>query len=234
MPRQDARLEVVHRFFSGTGFSYDRVVNLWTCGFDLYWKRRIIHLIPPKPDKILDQACGTGILTLKIAKAFPNCQVTGVELRDEYLNFARDKASKEGLSNVRFLLGRAEEVSPKEGFDCVISSYLAKYADLPLLLTNARHMLSPKGLILLHDFTYPQNPLFLRLWHIWFRFMQGMGSRFFPEWRTVFHELPVFLESTRWEAETLKLLKEMNFTDIRRTSLTFGTASIVSARKSAP
>jgi demethylmenaquinone methyltransferase/2-methoxy-6-polyprenyl-1,4-benzoquinol methylase len=231
MPPRPSGLDVVNRFFTGTGFSYDRVVNLWTGGFDRYWKNRILALIPPDPRKIIDQACGTGILTLKIARAFPGCEVTGVELREEYLDFARDKARREGLDNVRFLLGRAEEVVPEGHYDCITSSYLAKYADLAPLLTNAGRMLRPGGLLLMHDFTYPANPLFLPLWQTWFRLMQTVGGRFFPEWRTVFHELPAFLRETCWLDDTLALLREQGFADIRCASLTFGTSAIVTAGK---
>lgn len=231
MTTRRSRLDVVYRFFTGTGFSYDRVVNLWTCGFDRYWKKRIIDLIPANSKRILDQACGTGILTLKIARAFPGCRVTGVELRDEYLDLARAKLKRQGLDDVRFLLGRAEDVLLEESLDCITSSYLAKYADLEPLLINAGRMLRPGGLVILHDFTCPEKPLFLALWKTWFRLMQAVGDRLFPEWRTVFHELPVFLQETRWLAETLALLKERGFTDIACTSLTFGTSAIVTARK---
>jgi demethylmenaquinone methyltransferase/2-methoxy-6-polyprenyl-1,4-benzoquinol methylase len=231
MRNQGSKLAVVYRFFSGTGFSYDRVVNLWTCGFDRYWKKRILALIPADSEKVLDQACGTGILTLKIARALPGCQVTGVELRDEYLDLARAKARREGVDNVRFLLGRAEDVLLEENFDCITSSYLAKYADLQPLLVNAGRMLRPGGRVILHDFTYPSSPLFLPLWRAWFGLMRTVGDRLFPEWRTVFHELPDFLQKTRWRAETLSLLEEQGFTDITGRSLTFGTSAIITAEK---
>src|ERR1017187_4669580 len=98
-----SKLEVVQRFFSGTGFSYDQVATMCTCGFDMYWKKRIIEKIPDRPACIIDQACGTGILTLKIARRFPGCQVIGVELRDEYLTIAREKARTLGIRNVDFI-----------------------------------------------------------------------------------------------------------------------------------
>ncbi|MEZ4599726.1 MAG: class I SAM-dependent methyltransferase [Syntrophotaleaceae bacterium] len=231
MPLTSPKLDVVYRFFSGTGFSYDRVVNIWTCGADLYWKSRILALIPAHARRIADQASGTGILTLKIARAFPEAQVTGVELREEYLDFARQKVQKEGIENVEFRLGRAEDVVLEEPLDCMTSSYLAKYADLENLLVNALQMLKPGGIVLLHDFTYPTNPLFIKLWKTWFRLMQALGGRLFPEWRTVFHELPDFLQQTRWVEDTRILLLKLGFNDIAVRPLTFGTAAIISARK---
>jgi demethylmenaquinone methyltransferase/2-methoxy-6-polyprenyl-1,4-benzoquinol methylase len=227
-----SKLEVVNRFFSGTGFSYDQVVTVCTCGFDRYWKKKIISKIPANPAYVLDQACGTGILTLAIARKFPDCEVTGVELRDEYLDIAKEKARSAGIENVRFILGRAEHVMPDGEYDCITSSYLAKYAELPLLIANANKLLRPGGLIILHDFTYPANPVFLAIWDAFFRLLRTVGKRIYPEWRTVFQELPAFLKQSSWLTEAITLLNAHGFSDIESKSLTFGTAAIITARKS--
>jgi demethylmenaquinone methyltransferase/2-methoxy-6-polyprenyl-1,4-benzoquinol methylase len=232
MAQHPDRLEVVQRFFAGTGNSYDLVARLCTCGLDLYWKRRIISLVPPGSARILDQACGTGILTLQIARAFPGSLVTGVELREEYLEIARRKARAAGVDNVRFLCGRAEEVMPDTGYDCITSSYLAKYAELEPLLDTVRSMLRPGGLLVMHDFTLPSFPLYRFLWHAYFGLLRTVGGAVWPEWRTVFHELPGFLRESRWLPDLLRLLPVLGFNDIRCSSHSFGTAAIVTARRS--
>jgi len=226
-----SKLEVVQRFFSDTGFSYDRVAALCTCGFDRHWKKKIIEKIPARPACIIDQACGTGILTLQIARRFPDCRVIGVELRDEYLSLAREKARAFGISNVDFILGRAEDVMPDGGCDCITSSYLAKYAELELLISNAAVMLRPGGLIIMHDFTYPSNPVFLSLWQTYFKLLRILGARIFPEWRTVFYELPEFLRQTGWISESAAIMKKKGLHDITVKSLTFGTAAVITAKK---
>ncbi len=231
MTANRSKLLIVNRFFSGTGSSYDRVVVLCTCGLDKYWKKRIIAKIPAHPARILDQASGTGILTFEIARAFPGCEVTGVELRDEYLELAREKARLSGISNVEFLLGRAEDVMPYGEFDCITSSYLAKYADLGTLIANAGKLLRKDGLIIIHDFTSPPNPVFLLIWHAWFRLLKTAGSRVWPEWRTAFRELPEFLQHSTWLPDTLAALRENSFRDVAIESLNFGASAIVTARK---
>ncbi len=226
-----SKLETVYRFFTGTGSSYDRVVVVCTCGLDRHWKKKIVGKVPAHSARILDQGCGTGILTLKIARAFPGCEVTGVELREEYLEPARKKAEAEGVRNVGFILGRAEYVVPEGDFDCITSSYLAKYADLDTLIANAGRMLRPGGLVIMHDFACPSNPVSLSIWHAWFRLLKIVGGRVWPEWRTVFHELPEFLRQSRWISEALEALEEHAFTEITVEPLTFGASVIVTARK---
>jgi demethylmenaquinone methyltransferase/2-methoxy-6-polyprenyl-1,4-benzoquinol methylase len=226
-----SRLEAVYRFFSGTGISYDRVATICTLGFDTYWKKKIIQRIPRHPVRIMDQACGTGILTIRIARTFPDCEIVGVELRAEYLDIARDKVRALGLRNVHFILGRAEDVVLEGDFDCITSSYLAKYAELGILIRNAGKMLRPGGVFVMHDFTYPSNLLFLSLWRAHFVLLRVLGTRIYPEWRTVFHELPTFLRSTGWLSDSTAFLEGNSFSHVTRESLTFGTSAIVTATK---
>src|SRR3954467_13779005 len=101
MDGADPRLELVERFFRGTGSTYDLVVNVATCGIDRLWKRRIVGLIPPQATRILDLACGTGISTAAIARRFPRARIVGVELREEYLALARRKLAR--LPNVELV-----------------------------------------------------------------------------------------------------------------------------------
>jgi len=222
---------IAHRFFAGTGRSYGLIVNLFTLGFDRWWKQRILREIPPNASHIVDQACGTGILTFQIARRFPTSRVTGVELRNEYLDIAKEKVRRLNLGNVDFLLGRAEEVRVAAPVDCITSSYLAKYADLDSLIGNAKAMLRPGGRLVMHDFTYPAGPVFTRLWKLYFRVMQTAGSMAFPEWKTVFYELPGLLEQTHWIPDLLRALHEHGFTQVKADSLTWGAAAIVTATK---
>lgn len=229
----DSRLALVERFFQGTGKSYDFMVNAATFGIDRLWKRRIAQLIPPQSRRVADLACGTGISTLSIARRLPDSQVVGVELRDEYLEIAREKVRRQGLANVEFVLSRAEDYRPDVPFDCVSSSYLAKYADLPRLVSNAWDMLKPGGLFLAHDFTYPPKTYLVHIWRFYFKALQWIGSPFFPAWREIYYGLPRLIEQTRWLQELPAELQQRGFTDIRRQDLTLYGSAIVTARRPA-
>jgi demethylmenaquinone methyltransferase / 2-methoxy-6-polyprenyl-1,4-benzoquinol methylase len=226
----DPKIEIVHRFFSGTGPTYDFVVNLNTFGFDTLWKRKIMEKIPEGSTRVMDQGCGTGILTLQIARKFPNCRVIGVELRDEYLNIARKKVQALKLSNVEFILGRAEEVLLENKFDCITSSYLAKYAELEILIQNIKQMLRNGGMLVMHDFTYPQNRTFAKIWEFYFKLLRTIGGKH-PQWREIYYGLPKLLRETNWVPELVKILAEKGFSDVHIRYFTLGTSAIVTARK---
>lgn len=224
-------VELVRRFFSGTGPSYDFIVNLCTLGFDRCWKKEILEKIPEGSIRILDQACGTGILTFKIARKFPRSRVIGVDLLEEYLSIAKEKARRQNVENVEFILGRAEDVLLHEDFDCITSSYLAKYAKLGSLTRNVRKMLRSGGVLVMHDFTYPPNHAFAHLWEFYFRILQSAGRWNYPQWLAILVGLPRLLRETQWVTELVRFLKENAFSDISVQSLTFGTSAIVTAKK---
>jgi demethylmenaquinone methyltransferase/2-methoxy-6-polyprenyl-1,4-benzoquinol methylase len=224
-------MEAARRFFAGNAATYDRVVHLWTFGLDRFWKRKIIAEIPPAPRRLIDQACGTGILTLRLARRFAGCLVFGVDLNAAYLALAERKAEALGLGNVAFLQGRAEDVFLRGSFDGITSSYLAKYADLEKLVETAARMLRPGGVLVMHDFTYPENSLVRFFFGIYFRIMQAWGSRVFPRWETVFQELEDFLKHSRWVPELAAALETHDFGRIHARRFTLGCAAVVSAAK---
>lgn len=222
--------ELVFRLFRGTGPTYDYIVNLCTLGFDTWWKKVIMKHVPPTPVRILDQACGTGILTFKIAQKYPGCQVIGVDVQEEYLSIAQKKKQASFVNNIDFVLGRAEDVYLKQTFDCITSSYLAKYADLPILIRNVKAMLRDRGVLIMHDFTYPSVPCVASVLELYFKAIRSMGNRRYPQWKIIFAELPELLRATHWVQELLTALRSNGFQDIALTRLMLGISTIVTAR----
>jgi len=70
---------LVPKFFDETGTTYDGVVSYGTLGKDRYWKKKILEQISDG-SSFLDLACGTGILTRKIAEKFPKAKIVGIDI----------------------------------------------------------------------------------------------------------------------------------------------------------
>ena len=225
----ESRLALVERFFAGTSRSYDFIVHATTLGADRRWKCRIVDAIPPAAGRILDLASGTGILTFAIAERFPRARIVGVELREEYLRIAERRALERRIGNVEFVLGRAEDYVTGPRFDAIVSSYLAKYADLAVLARNAKAMLEPGGLVLMHDFTLPSTAYARRLWRLQFGVIRPLFGTLFPSWRTAFDGLPCVIEQTRWVTTLTDALRDQDFRSIRADEVSVHGATIVSA-----
>jgi len=160
--------------------------------------------------------------------------VTGIDVTEEYLRIAKEKVKDSGVRNVELILGRAEDIVPGRGYDCVISSYLAKYADLDRLIRNIRKMLRPGGVVVMHDFTYPSNRAFARIWGFYFILLQTLGAWRHPSWKPAFDGLPGLIRETDWMGRLQKLLREQRFTGIEAEPLLFGASAIVAAVSTGP
>jgi demethylmenaquinone methyltransferase/2-methoxy-6-polyprenyl-1,4-benzoquinol methylase len=170
--------------------------------------------------------------TLSIARRFPSRRVIGVELRDEYLRIAREKIAREGVGSVDLVLSRAEDFRSSLQFDCVTSSYLAKYADLPLLVRHCREMLRPGGVLMMHDFTLPPNRFLVAVWRLYFAVMRQTVARAFSEWKEIYDGLPRLIERTRWISELQDALAANGFQRIELEYLTlYGSAIVTAVRK---
>ena len=94
---------LVPEFFDNTSKSYDKVAVLATFGKDRYWKNQILNHI--NGSTFLDLACGTGILTRKIAEKFPKSNIVGLDITENYLKVAKKNLAS--YRNISFKIGRA-------------------------------------------------------------------------------------------------------------------------------
>lgn len=226
----EKRHSIIRSFFPGTGKSYDTVVHVFSLGLDLYWKRAIYKRVPPSK-RILDLACGTGIVTLGLAKRQPEAEIVGVDITDDYLTIYQKRIQKNRI-RAQFILGNAEDVKLDGMFDAAVSSYIPKYVDPDDLLNNISPHIRSGGVIVLHDFTLPPNFLVRSIWTAYNHVMNFIGIRLFPEWKEVFDAgLTRLIRETRWFETFPEALARHGFTNIQKKYLTLGSAGIIRAVK---
>jgi demethylmenaquinone methyltransferase/2-methoxy-6-polyprenyl-1,4-benzoquinol methylase len=216
---------IARKFFNSyTAPSYDLVVRTTTFGRDKAWKRHILSEISTSK-KILDLACGTGILSSMAGAEDRDRSVVGLDLTFEYLQMARKKIP---LASVQ---ATAEAIPYKNGaFDAVVSSYLAKYVDLQALAGECWRVLAPGGIAVFHDFTCPENSAMYGLWELYFTVLRAAGV-FALSWKSVFCDLDRVICESRWTDALVQALEGRGFEGIRCRRYTLGTAGIVVAKK---
>jgi ubiquinone/menaquinone biosynthesis C-methylase UbiE len=99
-------------------------------------------------ERVLDVACGTGIVTLGAAHAVgANGYVLGVDLSGQMVDSGRRRAEALGLSNTRFERMDAEQLDlPDAGFDVALCSLGLMYAPEPeQAVREMRRVLRPGG-----------------------------------------------------------------------------------------
>lgn len=216
---------IARKFFNyKTASSYDFIVRLTTFGQDYLWKNHMLSILD-KRENILDLACGTGILSSLISKSNKK-QIMGLDLALDYLKIAKKKGGY-----CLFINGNAETLPYRSNsFDTIISSYLAKYVNIRRLVEESWRVLNHNGVIVFHDFTYPQNIIFRILWSAYFVVLQIVGN-FSASWGTVFRDLNNVIRNTKWVEEMMYVLQQAGFKSISCNFYTIGTAAIISAKK---
>lgn len=218
------------RLLQGTASEYDLIVDESTMGLDLSWKRWMLDRMV-EPNNVLDLACGTGILTFMIKNQHPEAVVTGVDLQADYLDVARVRASElDCEESVRFVHSTVEDFDGESAtFDHIISSYLPKYADLPVLVENLKTWSATGARVLLHDFTHPDDPEVERVVRRHYERWLTRASARRPNWIPCFEELFDVVRTSTWDTDLKQLLETAGFQDVALTSLDYGCAAVVTA-----
>ncbi len=120
----------------------------------------------PLPTRILDLACGTGLLIERLLRRTPTLQVTGVDLSEEML--ARATARVEHNERVELLHGRAERIPATSGtFDAVvIANAFHLVEDQAAALRECRRVLRPAGSLVLVDWCRDAPEMRLLAWSL--------------------------------------------------------------------
>lgn len=202
----------VRSLFAGTATRYDAVVRTATLGMDFHWKRRMIAAIPTdrEYDRILDLACGTGIVTFALADRFPNAEIVGLDVSPNMLAVARDRKDHD---NVRFVEKPAEEMDDfgRRSFDLVTTSYLPKYTDIQLLATNTAKVLTDNGAAIFHDFTYPRSRPYVAFFEAYWALLQRILPHI-PGYEEFSVELrDLIVDASRWPEELRESLRRAGF-----------------------
>ena len=98
-------------------------------------------------DRVLDLGCGTGQTTRDAARAATRGTALGVDLSEQMLEHARQRAADEGVANATFLQADAQiHPFPPAAFDVAISRTGAMFfSDLVAAFTNVGRALSDGG-----------------------------------------------------------------------------------------
>lgn len=224
------------RILGGTADDYDRIVDESTGGLDARWKQWMLERMqayPAAPTRVLDLASGTGILSFLILDQFPDCQLTGVDLQDDYQAVARARSASRGLSDrTTWIHSAVEDAELPEGtYDLVTTCYVPKYADRPLLAKNLWRWCAPGARLMLHDFAHPKHPGIERYLQKQHNLWLTKVRKTHPHWVGCFENLYDVVKASTWNTDFGPLLEAEGFIDVQLTELNHGTAAVLEARK---
>ena len=109
--------------------------------------RTLVTQMAPQPgETMLDIGSGSGALDRMVARLWPGCPLTAVDVNPFLQREAKALAAEEGLGAIAFLPGSAEALPfPDASFDCVFSVTVLEECDADKALREAWRVLHPGG-----------------------------------------------------------------------------------------
>jgi ubiquinone/menaquinone biosynthesis C-methylase UbiE len=121
--------------------------------------------VPPRAT-VLDAGCGSGSMARLFASRYADSGIIGIDLRSNYITYARERAAYEGLGNVTFETADILHLPfPNGAFDVVWSKYVLQWLDHPqAAIAELRRVTKPGGQVLCCNFdgfavtNWPEDP----------------------------------------------------------------------------
>lgn len=204
---------------------YDRMNRLMTLGLDCRWRKRALRGIQ---GNVLDVACGTGDMVVELLKH--GCTVTGIDLSDEMLAIARQKAT-----SAIFQLGNAEALPfPDASFDAVACAFgVRNFVHLEQGLNEMLRVLKPGGQLVILELATPDTPLVKPFYNLYTRrIIPWLGSRIAGN-REAYTYLPASIERFPKGDVFLEKIRNSQFPilNCRQRKLTFGVCRLYTASR---
>ncbi|WP_270941607.1 class I SAM-dependent DNA methyltransferase [Romboutsia lituseburensis] len=137
--------------YSDFAFIYDELMNDVDYNGWIKYIEEIIEKENVKVQNILELACGTGNLTIPLTKK--NYDIAGIDISDQMLNVAREKAEKEGVELVLLQQDIAELDFDVTNLDCILCAcdgfnYITYDDDLENVFAKSHELLKDGGLFI--------------------------------------------------------------------------------------
>lgn len=247
--------EYVRTLFDNIAGDYDRMNWIMTGGLLALWHRAFIKETKLTAGGIaLDVCCGTGDLTLLMAKhtshtdASKGGRVVGLDFSENMLTVAkkREEAVRQGQSStplapVDWVQGDAMDLpyptgDDRRGFDCVTMGFaLRNVSDVGGAIKEMARVAKSGGRVICLEVSRPDNPLMRAGFNFYFYrvvpMLGRMAERRLPEGSALqrlrpYTYLPYSLDHLPPPHDILELMKEAGLKEVRRRPLTGGVVSL--------
>jgi ubiquinone/menaquinone biosynthesis C-methylase UbiE len=122
---------------------------------ELTWPKEhalLARLVPAAPADILDLGCGPGYFTERLAEAYPNASIVGMDRSGVLLDHARDRLRDRFGNRVMFAERSLQDAGTEQLFDLVVCRYVLQHLEQPQDAVRIIHqMLKPGGQAVLID-----------------------------------------------------------------------------------
>ena len=223
--------------FTDVEKEYDALLRLLTLGMDWTWRRRMMSKIRfAEGARILDLACGTGLVTFALARLIGSeGLVVGLDPSMSMMSSAiRKKRSTLDSPSIEFIRATGEFMPFRDGvFQYeTIGLALRNFGDKSAMFTEAHRTLRNSGWFLSVDFVLPDKSLIRKLYvfHI-FNILPAIGQLVSSNWHRTLAYLARSIQLSTPSEEICGMLGRHGFRRTFSEKMTMGVVALVGGLK---
>jgi len=229
------KTEQVEEMFNAIAPAYDFMNRAMTFGIDKLWRRIAVGMVRRhNPARILDVATGTADLAIRLCRAMPQVEVTGIDLSEQMLRVGREKVERAALAK-RISLAKADCLAlpfPDNSFDAVTVAYgVRNFERLAQGYAEMARVLRPGGMLCVIELSTPHGKITRPLYNIYTRrLIPALGKLVSADSRAYTY-LPESIAAMPQGDAMLALMTGAGLENPALRALTFGVCTIYTACK---
>jgi demethylmenaquinone methyltransferase/2-methoxy-6-polyprenyl-1,4-benzoquinol methylase len=224
-----------YKIFDKIAGTYDFLNHLLSFGIDIYWRQKVIKNLPPRKNlQCLDLACGTGDLTIVLAKQDSVEKVTGLDMSKGMVDIGKIKIDKKGYSHKAGMqIGDGVEIpTADEIFDVTTVSFgIRNFPDPQRSLENMYRVIKPGGRSMVLEFSIPKSALFRGIYFFYFRYLLPFVGNLISKHKDAYSYLNETVEDFPYGQDFADMMTKAGFKNVRFEELTFGIATLYIGEK---
>ncbi len=223
------RQRYVARLFSRISGHYDLMNDVMTVGMHRGWKKKTAALAAQAlSGAALDVSTGTGDLAFQLAKRPGVDRTVALDLLQDMISRAQNRASGQTGPSVNMLVGDALSLPFSTGaFACATAGFsLRNMPDVPQAVAEMTRVVRPGGRVALLELSPMESGLKARLFRLYFHGLVPFFGSIIARDRAAYTYLPQSVD-VFYDAEDLSnILRESGLQNVGYQRLGFGTVCL--------
>lgn len=226
--------EQVALMFDNISGKYDFLNHFLSLGIDIQWRKKVLKIVKKEnPKLILDIATGTGDLAILLSKVNPD-KIIGLDLSNGMLEVGRKKIAEKELTNlIEMVQGDSENLPFEDNhFDVITVSFgVRNFENLKKGLSEIYRVLKPTGTLVILEFSQPTQFPMKQLYSFYSNFILPLIGKLVSKDNSAYTYLPESVAAFPFGKDFVNILTDLNYNNVSHKALTFGIATIYTAKK---